>query len=228
MMKFPKRLFRRDRKSVMLSAGKESTALTSINELFDEFGKDLEENRELDPSLRHGINLVNSGKRTEAATVFQDAAKVDPDYDIPYFWLAELRKQEEGPSAAVVALKDAAKKCRRKNVLLGYAAEVCLLECGEVREAIHLFAQCIAAMKTKPRRDEVGQQRAFLFMKELFLAFGDSVGAHWADNMQDVTHLDSSMVTKIRRASEVKSTERVVISHELPKIRDYLRSLRWK
>ncbi len=197
----------------------------AIGDLFTEFGENLPEDRQIDENLRSGISLAQSHNWDRAVEIFNSAIETSSDYDVPYLWLGDFEKTKKGAAHTVGVLRDAAKKCRRKNELLKEAAEISLMECGNVREAIHLFAQSIAALKEKPRRaDEITSHRACLFMKEVFIAFKDPVGKKWAEDMQDISSLDHSLVIRIHQAiNKVSLAEREVISRELPEIRDHLR-----
>jgi len=204
---------------------KQSQRLQPINseELFAEFGEDLTEDRTIDDSLRAAINLAESGESQKATKVFRSIIKVQPDWDVPYLWLGDIRKESKGAVSTVTMLLEAAKKCRRKSEILKEAAELSLLECRNVRDAVYLFAQAISARKEKPKLDEFTYQRACLFMKEIFIVFGDSVGANWAEKMQSQTTLTSSLVSDIHRAlNSTSADEKNIISQEVPHIRDYL------
>jgi len=215
----------------------QASATPFIEELFAEFGRNLPEDREIDATIQAGIDLIrpdvladpggmttNSENWDTARRIFKAVQKKHPDYDVPYVWLAEYLRRTQGPSRALAMLKGTAKKCRRKHNLLAQAAELSLLECSDVRGAIHLFAQCISSMEAKPDRGQLSVQRACLFLRELFVIFGDSVGASWAKSMQSYTSLEESLIARIRQTVETRLTrdDRDIILRELPEIRDHL------
>jgi tetratricopeptide (TPR) repeat protein len=195
---------------------------TNIGKLFSEFDKDLDEERKIDDELRQGIDLANSGKWLEASEIFKEAIKNNPDFHTPHIWLSDYIKQTKGTLQAIEYLKESAKKCRKKSRLLEEAAEIALLECNELKSAIHLFAQSLHSMNSKPQHSDISLQRACLFMKEIFASFGDLKGVYWANRMQNYTYLDQSLIYRIDNVIIQSTYKREMIKNELTKIREHL------
>lgn len=198
----------------------------SFEAIVTEFGKNSKEDRELDDKLREAISLANSNRWDQAAKIFRDVQERLPDYDVPYLWLADFVKQNEGAAKAVTMLRHAAKRCRRKNELLQEAAELSLLKCDDLSGAIVLFIQALSAAEAKPSRGDVTLQRVCLFMKEIFLCLGDQTGADWADSLQHYTELDHSLIGKIQIAVKTASMEEQShMGRQLREIHQHLRRM---
>jgi len=195
---------------------------TKVEKLIAQFGKNKPEDRQSD-MIDEGIKAANSSKWEEAVRVFRNVLNDHPDYDAPYVWLADFVKQREGALKAVELLQNAARKTLRKSKLLGRAGELTLLECRNVRNAIHFLAQSIYAMVEAP--DFASQEElSCLYMKEIFRVFEDTVGERWAANISSgITRLEDSVASEVHRSiSYLSADERNIVKTELPQIRAIL------
>jgi hypothetical protein len=194
--------------------------------LLAKFGRDRPESRKLTPELREVVAQARDrGNWQDAVPVFREVLAAQPDYDVPYLWLANFLNDSGHTDSAIMLLKHAAQRCRRRNFLLLQAAEFALSR-GDVRGSFHLCAQSIAAMPRLSGPHDVGQQRAFLFIAELFEVFGDAAGAEWARRAQDVTCFDDAFAQGIRdSAARVGEPDRSVLMAEVPAISARLRNL---
>lgn len=193
--------------------------LDTIGELLDQYGRNAQEDRQMGSTLRKAVMLARDEMRwAEAVPLFRDERARQPDYDVPSMWLADFLEHEGRTHSAIALAKNAAMRCRRKSDLLEQAAEFALFA-GEARESVHLFAQAITTVGRGPRSNELGLQRSFLFMAELFDVFGNAQGARWARQIQDATYLDEDYVHRIRSAANrATEKERNHIKGELPEI----------
>lgn len=178
----------------------------------------------MSPALQRAVELArDEGRWVVAVRVFRNERTLQPDYDAPHMWLADFLEHEGRTQSAITLARTAAMQCRRKCDLLAQAAEFALFS-GQVRGSIYLFAQSIATVGGGPHRVELSQQRAFLFMAELFDVFDDASGERWARGIQDVTYFDEDYVRTIRSTAEkTTAKERARIRRELPEIRKQLR-----
>jgi hypothetical protein len=192
-----------------------------LDDLFDQYGADAPEYRQMSSVLWPAVELArDEGRWAKAVPVFLKERELRPDYDVPQLWLADFLDHEGRTRSAITFARGAATRCARKSTLLWKAAELALF-IGEVRESIRLLAQSIAAAGRPPRREEFCLQRAFLLMAQLFDAFGDAQGAAWARRAQDSTHFTGAFNTSVLRAAEeVSSQEQDLIRNELPQIRE--------
>lgn len=146
------------------------------------------------------------------------------DYDVPYFWLANFLNDSGRTRSAITLLTHAVPRCGRKSTLLRQAAEF-TLSTGDVRGAFHLLAQSIAGMPGLPGHDDVGRQRAFLFIAEMFEGFGDTAGSEWARRASFII-FEKSVAGNVRdSAAKVGEPVRSVLLAEAPVISTRLRGL---
>ncbi len=171
----------------------------------DEYGRDLPEDRHYQGTVSgEAIRLVREENWESAEERFREAIALDPDYDLPYFWTADLIKRQTGAAAAIEYLKGAAKVCRRKHLLLAKAAEMSLLEqaYSDSTDFVDLFAQAMGAFASKPDPQDVGGCRPFQFWAEICEAYSASESAGWAERLATnfATRLTEEMKDEIRSA----------------------------
>nr|WTB28686.1 hypothetical protein OG781_03195 [Streptomyces sp. NBC_00830] len=191
--------------------------------LFSQFGQDLPEPRQMDGALQYAIYMVqNEGRWQEAVIVFRAQRESQPDYDAPYSWQVNFLKHHMRFQSAINLAKLSATKCRRKSLLLWCAADNAL-RAGEVRKAMHHYAQCIAALREPPRHTQATRLSAFLTLAELLDVFGDVEGARWAWEAQKIIVHKDDEIERIRRtAAQTPESERAQILGELPAIMEHL------
>ena len=201
-----------------------SNRFAPIRMMLSEFGEDQPESRQIGQTLQEGIGLAHSGNWEDAAKIFRDELAKNPDYDVPYLWLADYEMQKHQAFPAVHMLRQAARKCRRKSFLLAKAAELALLGYYDVYDSTYLFAQSIVAMEEKPHLRDFARHRPFLFLREIFMAFDDYKGVNWATSIvAGGSSLNDQMVSSIHDAITARLTvEPGFMAQQLSDIRDYL------
>jgi hypothetical protein len=197
------------------------TAEVSVpDELFAQYARDAPDDRVLSKVLRDAAANARRADWHAAAPTFCDEMVAQPDYDVPFIWLAEFLKRSGDTELAVALLRYAATRCRRKSLLLSDAGEY-LLFAGRTRESVHAYAQSIAVMVALPQPGEFEQQRTFLRMAELLDVFEDVRGWRWIRRrtQEMETVLDEEFARTFRDAAFQASTpERVQLLREVPLI----------
>jgi hypothetical protein len=201
------------------------TAEVSVpDELFAQYARDAPDDRGLSKVLRDAVATARADWHA-AAPIFCDEMVAQPDYDVPFIWLADFLKQSGNTELAVALLKYAAMRCRRKSDLLSQAGEY-LLFAGRVREAVHAYAQSIAVMAAPPQPGRFEQQRTFLCMTELLDVFDDARGWRWMRRRVQETVLDEEFAGTFRDAAcQISTSERERLLREVPLISRRLRQL---
>lgn len=197
----------------------------ALDGLFVRFGKDDPEPRTMGDTLRTAVATARDEEKwAEAAPVFCDEMVSQPDYDVPYIWIADFLERSGETRIAIALLEYAALACRRSYYVLGQAAEFSLF-IGEVRNAVHLLAQSIEAISGQPDTGP-GRERVFLIMAELLEVYDDQRGWSWARGQARLTELEDDFVQRVRDAAvQVTSRERAVILREVPMISDHIQRL---
>ncbi|WP_460400593.1 hypothetical protein [Actinophytocola sediminis] len=194
------------------------------DELLAQYGRDLPDDRSLNKAMRDAAHNARADWRAAASTFCAEMV-TQPDYDVPYVWLAGFLKERGEPELAVALLRYAATRCRRKSIVLSEAGGA-LLSATRPRESVHVYAQAIAAMRQPPRPGEFEQQQAFLCMAELLDVFEDGPGWRWTRRRIQETVLDPEFARSVRDAAfQLSTAEREQLCHEAPLISRRLRTL---
>jgi hypothetical protein len=194
------------------------------DELLARYARDAPDERTLSEALRAAAATARTDWRAAAPT-FCDVMAAQPDYDVPYIWLADFLNQSGEPGLAVALLRYAAARCVRKTIVLSEAGGY-LLFAGKPRESVYAYAQSIAVMPGPPRPGEYEQQRTFLCMAELLDVFEDVTGWHWIRRRIHETVLDVEFARSFRDAAfRTSASERERLLREVPLISRRLRRL---
>ncbi|MCR6481707.1 hypothetical protein M8542_02650 [Amycolatopsis sp. OK19-0408] len=201
------------------------TAEVSVpDELFAQYARDAPDDRVLSEILRSATAKARADWHAAAPT-FCDEMVAQPDYDVPFMWLAKFLKQSGDTELAVALLRYAATRCRRKSILLSRAGEY-LLFAGRTRESVHAYAQSIAGMVAPPQPGQFEQQRSFLCMAELLEVFEDVRGWRWIRRQIQETVLGEEFARTFRDAAfQTSTSEREQLLREVPLISRRLRQL---
>lgn len=194
------------------------------DELLAQYARDAPDDRILSKAMCDAAAKARNDWR-EAAPTFCDEMVAQPDYDVPYIWLADLLEQSGEIELAVALLRYAAKRCRRKTNVLSQAGQY-LLFAGKTRESVHAYAQSIAVMSEPPHPGQFNEQKTFLCMAELLDVFDDVTGWRWIRRRIQETVLDVEFAGTFRDAAFQASTpEREQLLREVPLISRRLKKL---
>lgn len=197
----------------------------AVEDLSARFGVDERETRVMSHDLRRAVHLARDlGRWADAVVLFRRERTRQPDFDVPRLWQVEFLAAHRRTLAAIALAKAGARSCRRKSALLAVAGELAL-SVHDVRGAVHLLAQSVAALDRRPEPGEVAVHRALLFLAELLEVFGDEAGARWARRGGHRTSLEPALLDLVRVAAlRVPDRERDRIVAELPWITGQLRA----
>ncbi len=155
---------------------KERAPSVDLEEVYDASIKDLPEPRfpGFDEALTEAIRDYTDMENVRKHEIFQfEAAKLhEPDFYLPYYWIASYHMDHKNYPSAIGVLRDGIEKSRTKSVLCRRLGE-CYLWAGDTEKAIYWFCTAIMA-------GDQTDYHAYLFLGYIYAAYGMKNASYWA------------------------------------------------
>jgi TPR repeat protein len=147
-----------------------------LNDVYDISIKDLPETRfpSFDQALAQAIQDYTAPENVRKTEIFQfEAARLrEPDFYLPYYWIASYHMDRKNYLPAIEVLREGIAKARTKGVLCRRLGE-CYFWAGDVEKAIYWFCTAIMA-------GDQTDYHVYLFLGYIFAAYGMKNASYWA------------------------------------------------
>jgi hypothetical protein len=147
-----------------------------LKEVYDASIKDLPEPRipGFDKVLTKAIRDYTAPENVRKTEIFQfeEARRREPDFYLPYYWIATYHMEHKNYRPAIDALHEGVAKARTKSILCRRLGE-CYLWAGDVEKAVYWLGTAIMA----------GDQtdfHAYLYLGYIYDAYGMKEASYWA------------------------------------------------
>jgi tetratricopeptide (TPR) repeat protein len=147
-----------------------------LKDVYDASIKDQPEPRfpGFDEALTQAINRYTSLENVRKTEIFQfEAARLrEPDFYLPYYWVASYHMDHKNYQTAIEVLHEGIRQARTKSVLCRRLGE-CYFRIGDIEKAIYWLCTAIMA----------GDQtdfHAYLYLGYIYAAYGMKNASYWA------------------------------------------------
>jgi tetratricopeptide (TPR) repeat protein len=160
----------------MITKHKPEVPAIDLSEVYDASIKDLPEPRPpgFDKVLAKAVRDYTASDNVRRTEIFQfeEAKKREPDFFLPYYWIATHHMKYKNYAAVIETLQEGIRQARTKSVLCRRLGE-CYFSAGDMEKAVYWF--CTAVM--------AGDQTDFhvyLYLGYIYEAYGMKNASYWA------------------------------------------------
>jgi TPR repeat protein len=147
-----------------------------MSEVYDASIKDLPEPRfpAFDEALAKAIQDYTAPENVRKGEIFQfEAAKLrEPDFYLPYYWIATYHMSHKNYQPAIDVLREGIRQARTKSVLCRRLGE-CYFRARDMEKAVYWF--CTAVMA-----GDQTDYHVYLYLGYMYDAYGMNEAPYWA------------------------------------------------
>jgi hypothetical protein len=198
----------------IITGHKEKAPAIDLSEVYDASVKDLPEPRfpGFDEALTKAIQDYTTPENVRKNEIFQfEAARLrEPDFYLPYYWVATYNMDHKNYQPAIDVLHEGIEKARTKSILCRRLGE-CYFWARDMEKAAYWFCTAIMA-------GDQTDYHAYLFLGYMYQAYGMKEASYWARRRgrgisYQMTYLAveyiKSQIDRIRELAEKGRTEHV-------------------
>jgi hypothetical protein len=160
----------------IITGRKEQAPAIDLALVYDTSVKDLPEPRfpGFDEALTKAIQDYTSLDNVRKNEIFQfEAARLrEPDFYLPYYWIATYHMNHKNYQSAIDVLHEGIEKSRTKSILCRRLGE-CYFWAGNLEKAVYWFCTAIMA-------GDQTDYHVYLFLGYMYAAYGMKNASYWA------------------------------------------------